>query len=431
MNLSAKFKKDIPADIQKILELCSVAAEKFGIKIFIVGGIVRDILINKPSFDTDITVEGDAVEFANFLASSFPDNCSIKSIHEDFKTAKLIFKIDTNNIELDLASTRTEYYKESAALPTLKQAGVPLSEDISRRDFTINSMAMSLNSNNFGDLLDYAGGYDDLKKQTLKILHPESFIDDPTRIIRGLKFRVRFQCKPDLQMQKLQEECLQSGIFDGLCGERIKSELKQTLNLNNPEVFELFIKENIFRLINPEIKKQNMPEPAKIAQIIDENILEIKNKNFIWLIYLCIMLGDLDLPQISQTISKINISGIETGVILDYKDILQNLAKIKGDVSRFEIFDFFEKYSNEAIVALQASCNDYEIVQKTNLFFKELQNISIHSTGKTLVNLGFLPGPTFGDILRDIQKNKINGNISTEEDEISFLKQLISKSNLN
>jgi tRNA nucleotidyltransferase (CCA-adding enzyme) len=427
MNLIEKYKNNISVEIQKILDICSVAAEKLGIKIFLVGGIVRDLLLDKSGFDVDITVEGDAINFVKFLELEFSDTCRIKSLHDDFKTAKMVFN---NEIEIDFASTRTEFYETPAALPTLKEAGVCLKTDIKRRDFTINAMAMSLNKSDFGTLIDYTNGFSDLQNKILRIFHPQSFTDDPTRIIRGLKFRVRFDCEMDSTTKNLQEECLKSGMFDMLGGERIKSELKQTLNLNNPKAFDLLVKENIYRLLNPYLITNSLPDSYKIAEIIDENASEI-NKDFIWLIYLSILLGGLELDKISQTISKLNISSLETGVVLDYKDILQNQEKLKGNISRFEIYDFFVKYSHEAILAFKASCEDSSICEKTSLFFSELQHISLFSTGKTLINIGFIPGPTFSDILKELHKNKINGLISTKEQEISFLKNLAEKSNLN
>ncbi|MFA6989140.1 MAG: hypothetical protein WC197_03625 [Candidatus Gastranaerophilaceae bacterium] len=431
MNLIERFQNNIPFEVQKILTLCSSAAEKLGINIFLVGGIVRDILLDKSGFDIDITVEGNAVNFAKFLSREFPETCSIKSVHDDFKTAKVIFKLKKNDIEIDFASTRTEYYKAPAALPTLKKAGVSLKEDIERRDFTVNTLAVSLNRSNFGTLIDYVGGYSDLQNKSLKILHSQSFIDDPTRIIRGLKFRVRFDFEMEQETKNLQEECIKKGIFDMLCGERVKSELKQTLNLNSPKAFDWLIKESIYRLLNPAIKTKELPESLKITEIIEKNISELKNKEFIWLIYLCLLLGALELGEISRTISKLNISGVETRIILDYKDILQNQDKLKGDISRFEIYDFFVKYSKEAILAFKASCVEHIICKKISLFLNELQYITISSTGKTLIDLGFLPGPTFSDILKELHKNKVNGMLSTQEDEIKFLRNLIEKSNLN
>jgi len=254
-NLKKELEKFIPENIIEVLSICSQAAEKRSLKIFLIGGIVRDIIIcearvksrkgndqfslnalntftGNNHFDVDITVQGNAVDFAYFLEETYPDICKIKEIHEKFKTAKVFFVGDE---KIDIASTRKESYPYPGSLPTVEEIGCELYEDVKRRDFSINSMALSLNKDSFGDLIDYLGGYDDIKEKKIRVLHPESFIDDPTRIIRALKFRIRFGYELDESTKRLQNKCLESGMFDNLCGERIKAELKQTFNLNKSE----------------------------------------------------------------------------------------------------------------------------------------------------------------------------------------------------
>ena len=262
--------KKIFLNIKKTLELCLKAADKISLPIFLVGGVVRDIITGKKCFDVDITIEENAIEFSRFLRKEYPQITKIKEIHHDFKTSKMLFDINNEIIELDIASTRKEVYQYPASLPVIREIGCSIYDDLKRRDFTINSMALSLNSLSFCKLNSIFSGYNDLIEKMIKILHPLSFIDDPTRIIRALKFGVRFNLNSDPAADKLEKACIENGLFDGLAGERIKSEIKQTFNLNKAVCLNKFVKDKIYSLIS-----RNMV----ISQNIE--ILSEKCENFI------------------------------------------------------------------------------------------------------------------------------------------------------
>ena len=424
-NLKQKLEKSIPENARKVLCLCSQAAEKLSLRIFLIGGAVRDIIIDKNHFDTDITVQGNAIEFARFLEQNYPDICKIKEIHESFGTAKVIFFIEKEEVVLDIASTRKESYPYPGSLPVVEEIGSELYEDVKRRDFSINSMAISLNKENFGDLTDYLGGYDDIKRKKIMILHEKSFIDDPTRIIRALKFRVRFGYDLDETTKQLQKECLDSGMFDNFCGERIKSELKQTFNLNKAEFMEIFIRENIYSLVDKEINNNwiassQAPRNDKPIQDIVTEYLSFINSDFFWLIYLGVMFSDFSKEKISLIAQKLYLSGMETEVLTGAKDLLN---KTNCCQTNFEIYEFFEGFMSESI--LICLIKKPELKEKADIYFKELKDIKIYTTGETLIDLGLKPAPVFKEILRNLLKARINGEFSSAEEEKEFLKALI------
>ncbi|MCD7780168.1 MAG: hypothetical protein LUH05_05800, partial [Candidatus Gastranaerophilales bacterium] len=169
-----------------VLSAMSVA-EKYCIKIFLIGGIVRDLILNNPVKDIDIAVECDAVEFCKILEKEIP--CKIISTQENLRTAKVQFK---NSAEIDFASTREEKYTQPGILPVAYNFGCPLKFDVKRRDFTINTLALDLTSTDKFYVIDYFDGFKDIQNKKLKVLHNKSFIDDPSRIIRLLKFQTRF-----------------------------------------------------------------------------------------------------------------------------------------------------------------------------------------------------------------------------------------------
>ena len=206
--------------------------------LYCIGGIVRDEILGLPSFDIDLTYNGDAIKFVKNLP-----NAEIIQINEPFGTVR----IKLGGKEIDIASTRSESYPQKGHLPIVDKIGCTLKEDVMRRDFTINAMAKSTLT---GEIIDYAGGLHDIKTKTLRVLHDNSFIDDPTRILRMLKFAIRFGFEPDEHTQKLQDEYLANINYD-MSYQRLKKELMETFNLNIYEAFKRFVNQEIYKLISP------------------------------------------------------------------------------------------------------------------------------------------------------------------------------------
>ncbi len=426
-NISSLFEKNIPEKIKKVLDLCSKTADKYAMPVFLVGGAVRDIIIGKQIVDTDITVQGDAVEFVHFLQKEYPEVCEIKEIHQSFKTSKMTFCIEEEKIEIDIASTRKESYAYPASLPQINETGCSLYEDIVRRDFAINSMAVSLNEQSFGDLVDYLDGYSDIQDKKLTILHSASFIDDPTRIIRALKFKVRFGCELDIATKKLQDACIASSLFDNLCGDRLKSEIKQTFNLNKPEALVEFVNEKLYRLLGKDISP-----PASIKKIseltknfIQEYKDELASVDFIWLVYLGVLFSETSKEKIDEIAEHIYLSGMETKILIESTILMGKLDLIRSACTRFEVYELFEGYTKEAI--LICLIKNPDILEKVELYLKELQSVNICLTGKTLTDLGLKPGPVFGEIFKIVLKEKINQKIFSKEDEIKLIEKYIKR----
>lgn len=450
-----EYEKNIPHRVKKALNLCSTAADEQNLPIFLIGGIVRDIIIDKKNFDVDITVQGNAVEFAQCLQNNYPGLCRVKETHDSFKTAKILFDIEGDSVALDLASTRKESYPYPSSLPVIEEIGCELYEDVIRRDFTINSMALSLNKDSRYKLVDYLGGYKDLQKGVLKILHQGSFIDDPTRIIRGLKFSVRFGYKYSEKTQKLMQECLDSGRFDNLGGERVKLELKQAFNINRAEVLERFICENIYRLVDTEIiiPKDISKLTAEIQKTVSDYSNFLQKPENTWLIYLGVILVNCVPGKIAHMAENMDLSGEEENIyILKYmtdccrkkirdlaerlylssqeESILQcasclckNQESLRSLQTRFEIYEFFEKAGIESILIF--AIRNKDLKDKVDLYLNELKNTKINIDGNTLIKMGLKPGPRFSEILREVLKFKVDKKITTFEEETELVKSLI------
>ena len=249
--------------------------------LYYIGGVVRDEIIGSQSFDTDFCFEGDAIEFAK------KQGLNVIKMNSDFGTVR----INLNGKEIDIASTRTEVYPRKGHLPEVSNIGCPLVDDLKRRDFTVNAMAKRTTDR---ELIDYFDGLNDIKNKTLRILHRESFIDDPTRIIRGLKFSVRFGFELCEETKRLQDEYLNNINYD-MSYHRIRKELIETFNLNRAEAFDKFKEQKVYRLLG---KNTKVPELKGID--IKNAIGNIESKH-IWLIYIFPFLTDDNLYNIHPT----------------------------------------------------------------------------------------------------------------------------------
>jgi tRNA nucleotidyltransferase (CCA-adding enzyme) len=209
-----------------IIEIVGKIADRLKVQAYIVGGSVRDKMLGLSNYDLDFVVEGDGIKFAKVLTRTLKGKLTI---YRAFGTAT----IELRGKNIDIATARKESYKYPAAYPTVKPGTIK--DDLFRRDFTINAMALAINKRKIGKLVDFYGGQKDLKKGVIRVLHDKSFVDDPTRIFRAVRFSVRFGFTIEPHTKRLIKEA----ILDGLLGEvntgRIRKEIELFLKEKNPK----------------------------------------------------------------------------------------------------------------------------------------------------------------------------------------------------
>jgi len=220
-NLSKKF----PKKVFNVIKIVGKTADKRKISAYLVGGVVRDIFFKVPNFDLDFVVEGNGIKFAETLNKTLKGSLKV---HRAFKTATIVYK----DIRIDVVTARTESYKRPAAYPDVKPGTIK--EDLFRRDFTINAMAICINKKYFGKLIDFYNGFKDLKKGLVRVMHNKSFIDDPTRIFRAVRFSVRFGFKIEPQTKRLMKEAVLGGFLGKVNRGRIKKEIELFLKEKKP-----------------------------------------------------------------------------------------------------------------------------------------------------------------------------------------------------
>lgn len=421
VNLYENYNNYFNDDLKAILARCSKIASKHNFKLYLIGGIVRDMLLNQfiianevkqskkiehKFLDIDITVEGDAIEFCNIMEKE--GFAKILSLHPDFGTAKVLLGVGTERKKLDFASTRCEIYPKKGHLPVVSEIGCSLECDVKRRDFTINSLALSLNDYNLGYLIDYVGGFEDLKSKKLRILHDNSFIDDPTRIIRGLKFAARLGFEVEEYTLQLQKEYLNNINYD-MGYSRVKSELKQTFSLNSQSVFEKFINEGIYKLLAPnkiKLPKENI-----------ENLIKHYKPKHPWLVYFGLLAADGDFYE------KLELTNAEKDVVVGAKSLLS--SKIPDD--DFGIYKLFGAFQDESLLIFAVLGNEKEKVFK---YFDSLKKIKLAIGGNDLLDMGVEPSKVYGEIFDYVLKKKIENPKLTLDDERKIVTEYIANSAL-
>ena len=387
-------------------------------KLFFIGGVVRDELLGRESFDIDITCVGNAIEYC----SKFGE---VVQVNHDFGTVRVKLSPlirpsgtfsrigEKDAVVVDFASTRSESYPRKGHLPVVDKIGCSLREDVMRRDFTINAMAKSVTT---GEIIDYTGGLEDLKNKKLRVLHDKSFIDDPTRIIRALKFSVRFGFELDEHTRKLQQDYLNNINYD-MSYKRVKKELIETFDphpnfslspSDNGEIlpshnergyryqlaFEKFINEKIYKLVTPNV--------VELPSVNIEKLINNYKPENIWLVFVGV-LGDL---------SRLPLTKIEQKIL---DDVPENVLK-----TDFELYKAFENACLETVL-LYGILKDE---QGARHYLDDLRKIKISITGNDLQKLGIKPSPKYQQIFDEILKQKLKNPNMTKEEEIDHLKNL-------
>ena len=369
-------------------------------KLFYIGGVVRDELLGRESLDVDITYVGNAIEYC----SKFGE---VVQVNPDFGTVRVaippLLEITdfgppasgghkvSKKMYVDFASTRSESYPQKGHLPVVEKIGCSLKEDVMRRDFTINALAKSVTTE---EIVDYVGGLEDLKNKKLRVLHDESFIDDPTRIIRGLKFATRFGFELEEHTKKLQDEYLANINYD-MSYKRVKKELIETFSLNSQSAFQKFINQKIYKLVTPndvEIPK------VDVEKFINKYLAAQPSScpAAIWLVYVGI-LGDL---------SRLPLTKIEQKILDDVpKDVLK---------SDFELYKTFQNARIETVL-LYAITKDETGARH---YLDDLRKIKLDITGKDLQTLGIKPSPKYQEIFDEVLKVKLKNPSMAKDDEI-------------
>ncbi|MCK5451475.1 MAG: CCA tRNA nucleotidyltransferase [Candidatus Omnitrophica bacterium] len=436
MNLTTiqiKINKVFPKELIVLIKKMGIEGDSQGVRVFLVGGIVRDLLLGRKNYDLDIVVEGNATKFGKNLAEKIGGTLVS---YKRFKTATLFIEwpkelrdisVQNDKFKIDIAAARKEIYKKPAGLPVVSFSSIR--KDLCRRDFTINSMAVCINKDGFGSFIDHMGGEKDLKDGVIRVLHDKSFIDDPTRILRAVRFEQRFGFSIEKRTKYLIKHAIRSGIFSKVGNQRVREEIILMLKENFPEKALCRMRElHELRFVHPKLTLQRTIKSNFISlrQCIKwyNSTVYGQGKPDVWVCNLMFFLDKLSLDECNEVLEKFVFPKEIKKKICQYK--IKGVGMLKGissgkKVKPSGVYRLFADSSVEAILCLMAKTRSRSAKIKIRKYLVEYRTVKLEVSGSDIVKSGLNPGPKYKEILRDILDKKIDGELCTKKDELRYL----------
>jgi len=386
--------------------------------VYVVGGTIRDILLGEESFDVDLAVEGDAIALARALSASLAGRVTP---HEKFGTAVVQY---AEGSRIDVVTTRTEFYDSPGALPTVERAG--LREDLLRRDFTINAMAASLAPSDFGRLVDPHGGRADLEAKVLRVLHNLSFIDDPTRIFRAIRYEARYGLRLDEHSARLARACIEMGLVGDLSSARLRDELVALLD--DPGGVDGILRLGALgadRAVHSHLRADEEAATlfARALALRDELELEVPA----WRLGLAVLGRDLSSDEAYDWLERLKIRKRDVdrivGAITVSPRIVERLRAERLDAAR--VVALADAYAPDAPLLALALEERPELRE----YFTRLRAVRLEIDGSDLAELGLSESPRVGEVLTELRRRKLNGELDGRESELAAARELLTVTN--
>mgnify|MGYP001571700859 FL=1 len=420
-NLRSVLSEKLPVHIDEMLRGLGSVADEMDVSAYVVGGFVRDLLMGQTNLDLDIVIEGDGIAFANTFAKRH--SARIKS-HHRFGTAVIVFQ---DGFKVDVATARMEYYEYPTALPTVERASIK--KDLYRRDFTINTLAIKLNKRNYGNLTDFFGGQRDIKEKTIKVLHNLSFIEDPTRVFRAIRFEQRFNFSIGKYTQNLIKSAVKMELFHRLSGHRLFDELVLIFSEHDPiKAVRKMNEFDLLKFIHPRIRLTPYIE-ALFPNINDViawyKLLYLDTPVINWQIYFMGLLDELGKEYIVEVCRRLTIPGqFEEKIIYGRDEIKRISIKLyrQKNIRPSEIYHLLKPVSIELLLLMMAKAKEDRVKKAISLYLTNLQGIKTSTTGSDLKRIGLAPGPLFKEIMDKILDARLDGEVRSREEELSLAK---------
>lgn len=421
-NISGRFKKQ-PKEILERLKLVSKVSEELGYPAYIVGGFVRDLIMGLKDFDLDIVVEGNGIHFARELSRKMAAGMVE---HKRFGTATLL---NPDKVKIDVVTARKERYDAAAALPKVIPAAIK--DDLARRDFAINAIALNLTKNFFGDLVDFFKGREDIKNKRIRVLHDDSFIDDPTRILRAIRFEQRMAFKIEARTRKLMRRAIGQDMLEKVHKHRLRDEitliLKEQraigclkriqrlcgLNFIHPG---MFISEDSFILLK---------KVKGLYRWFQEECSH-KHKIQLWHLYLMCMFEDVDPLSLKKILSDFAFHKTERAKVFSFKaDVPKVILRLKNKLLPSYVHKILAGLDYEVVLLALLKTDTARVKEKIKEYLKNYSRVQIHISGYDLKVLGVIPGPRFKEILKSLLYAKLDGKFIDKEGEMRYLKNTL------
>ncbi len=406
---------------REIIEDAAREAESRGYSAYLVGGCVRDLLLNQSNLDVDITIEGDSCKVASSLADK--KNGKLK-IYPQFQTTTLTF---ANDLRVDIAMTRKETYASPGALPKVRRGG--LQEDLFRRDFTINAMAVQIHPQDKGTLIDPYHGYEDLKGKKIRILHDQSFRDDATRILRAIRFEQRLHFQIERKTFSLLKWAVKEGYLRTVSAQRNAVEFKKMLCEKEPLACLnrlrkicgtgfLFGKDLDFGVVAGLYRRVRSGR-LKSAIHSDETTL----------FYLLAIAEQLNVKQREGLAKNFQLTKIAAECVFNIDNYLRVLRKIENSqLSSSAVYELARNFPLPAIVYFQLRTNSQRATRALEFYQRKSSTVRTSLTGDDLRKMGVVDGQRIGRLLKEVLFKKIDGQLGSREKEEAYIRLSLAKS---
>ncbi|MFQ5881442.1 MAG: CCA tRNA nucleotidyltransferase [Candidatus Methylomirabilales bacterium] len=409
----------LPPWQRDLVESAIVLGKRRGVSVYLVGGLLRDLLLGVTSSDLDLTVEGNAVAYVEALSAELRGRVTI---HPQFGTATVILR---DGHRLDVATARRELYAHPAALPQVSPGTIE--EDLSRRDFTINAMAIRLTPG-AGELLDPFGGLRDLERGLLQTLHEGSYRDDPTRILRGARYAARYRLRFSQRDRRLIQKVLAERVLERLSGDRLFQELRLLLDEPMPEAALGVLQDvGVLRALDPALvlDARGVAGIRRVRRAWERcHRLGIPREALLWRIYLLVLLLSVPARVRRRVGQHLGVKGpLLVSLMKELKTLPLLQAKLEGEGLRpIRLRHLLDRASGELLILLWAS--DRRLVgRRVEHYLTPLASVRPALTGKDLRSLGIPPGPTYRRILDLLLEGRLEGRLRSREEEIAFVRQ--------
>jgi tRNA nucleotidyltransferase (CCA-adding enzyme) len=420
-NIRSLLKDCMPERVANVLEEIGMLAAEMGLNTYLVGGVVRDLLMENTNMDIDIVVEGDAPRLAKRYAVM---KGAKVSEHYKFKTAVVIFK---DGFRVDFATSRTEFYTNPAAAPQVENASIR--NDLYRRDFSINAMALKLTGEDFGMLLDFFSGQRDIQDKKIRVLHSLSFVDDPSRCLRGIRFAVRYGFTIGPHTEKLLKHAVSLNLLDRVIGQRMYLELKYILGEDNYiDALAMMKKYDLLKFFHEKlsIDDTKLERFALLKKINGWYAFQFEDRPENWLSRFFVFFYELNKTEMKKLSARFELSGKQyeelAGQFYSVKNAVWRLKRL-DDIKPSAVTEIFEEMSVEAVIAASV-CLGQEFDWLLKEYFTVYRFTEPVINGNDLKNMGLAPSPVYADILHAVKKARLDNLVHTREAELVIARKI-------
>jgi tRNA nucleotidyltransferase (CCA-adding enzyme) len=421
--IKSMLKKRLDKNLFQQLEAIAEIADEAKVSVYVVGGFVRDLLLGIDNHDIDLVIEGEGIDFAHLLAKKF--SAKVKS-HEKFGTSVVILPDESR---VDVATARLEFYKHPAALPTVEKSSIKA--DLYRRDFSINSLAIHLNGENRFCLIDYFNGERDLKEGVIRVLHNLSFIEDPCRLFRAVRFEQRFAFQMGKQTEAFMKNAVKRMLVDQLSPTRLLNEL---LNIFKEKEALKCIRRlsdlQLLQFVSPgfSTRRENFTALERVNQVLAwAKMLPLPEEPEAWYVYFLGLLFPLSENEFNDSLVRLHpTQRLRNRLQLDRQAIFDSQRALghAKDLGPGEIYDIFSQCTPEATVYLLSLLDSERVNKFASLYFTQyFRQACLELDGNDLKALGVQPGPMYQQVFRSLREAKLSGLVASKEDELLWVKR--------